>query len=503
MKQILHILSKDLRRYAWAWGTLLFCAGIEVYLQGTTAGLLDSSLNRGLSMLTSMIGGILFFIVIVMVVQEESLADPDAYWLSRPISRGKLLASKLLFVLILIGIGQISELIVLTMNGGAARAPYALLSILTALAIWQSQIFLAAQTRSLPRYLLLVVCLFIGFYALIFGMMFFADALFEWDFDFDWGQLPADTPEHWLSLIQTLYWFLVGLGILSLIYLRRRILIAWLLLIPALLFAAILTPRESFLGIDAGMELGAFGEETHSLELDHLRKGGTMHTNGEELIEVRAAFKVYGETEAEDLWATVRSPALRMDGQTIELNNNNQMASQRLKEELDGNYSIRLGYALRNQLTGDELNLAVDFSLDITFSTQVEVGTLAIEEGATYVGDGNRLVIRSIYREDNNLKVTLAATLPSYSFEPDAAAPLSEAFEGKFSFALMTWEGKHLQDFRLSRSWNNMETATGGKIEAFLEDAATLEDFRIIVFAREITGNTFDYMKSSDISFQK
>lgn len=148
MKQILHILSKDLRRYAWAWITLLCCAGIGVYLQGTTTGLLDNGLNRSLGMLTSMVGGILFFFVIVMVVQEETLADPDAYWLSRPISRGKLLASKLLFLLILIGIGQISELIVLVMNGGAARAPYALMGILTALATWQSQVFLAAQSRS-------------------------------------------------------------------------------------------------------------------------------------------------------------------------------------------------------------------------------------------------------------------------------------------------------------------------------------------------------------------
>lgn len=499
MKQILHILNKDLRRYAWAWATLLVLASVEVYLQGTTAGLLDTGLNRGLSMLTSMIGGILFFIVIVMVVQEESLADPDAYWLSRPISRGKLLASKLLFLIILIGIYQLSATIVLIMNGGAARTPYALLEIIAALALWQGQVFLAAQTRSLPRYLLLVVCIFVGFYALSFGMLFLTMASESFSFDFDWGQLPADTSEHSLAIIQTIYWLLIGLGALSLIYFRRRILLCWLLLIPAVLIAMILTPRESFLGIDTSMGLN---QQEQSLELMHLRKGGTMHTNGQELIEVRAVFSTPKGTAIENIWATVNGPTLRKDGKEIEITST-RSGSQRFQQERAGKCSIRIGYAKRDELAGDEANLAVDFHLDITFSKQVKVGTLPIEEGATYVANGNRLVVRSIYRNEHDLRIELASNLPSFRFEPEAVSSDNEAFSGKFSFALTDANQQHLEDFGLSMTWDGMNTVTVGKIETFLQEDAPLEAFRIAVYAREIISSSWDYVNSSDVSFKK
>ncbi len=499
MKQILHILNKDLRRYTWAWITLLVLASIEVYLQGTTVGLLDSGLNRGLSMLSSMIGGILFFVVIVMVVQEESLADPDAYWLSRPISRGKLLTSKLLFLIILIAIHQLSATIILVMNGGVARTPYALLEIVSALAIWQAQVFLAAQTRSLPRYLLLVVCIFVGFYALSFAMLFLTMASENFSFDLEWGVLPADMPGHWLAMTQTVYWLLVGLGILSLIYFRRRILLSWLLIIPTVLISMALTPSDSFLGLD---RFSQFGAKEHSLELEHLRKGGTIHTNGQELIEIRAVFAAPENTAIENVWATVHNPTLHMDGKEIEIDRT-MSSSQRFQKETHGKCSIRLGYAKRDELAGDETNLAVDFSLDITFSDQVKVSTLLIEEGATYVANGNRLVVRSIYRNENDLNIELAANLPSFTFEPDAVAPSSEAFDGKFSFALTDPAGTHLQDFSLSMSWDAMQTITTGQIKAFLPEDASLEDYRIAVYAREISGSTWDFVNSADVSFKK
>jgi len=500
MNQILHILKKDLRRYAWAWITLFGCAGIEIYLHGTTAGMLESGLNQGLGMLTSMVGGILFFFVIIMVVQEETLADPDAYWLSRPISRGKLLASKLLFVLILVGIYQVSDLITLTMNDGAARAPYALLSTLTALALWQSQVFLAAQTRSLPRYLLLAVCLLIGFYTFSFVMLFLAMAgdTFFFDFNFDPGQLPADLPPHWLALIQTLYWLIIGLGLLSLIYLRRRFLLAWGLLIPAILCAVLLTPSNSYLGVNPKV---TFEDDSISLKLSHLSRGGTMHTNGEEFIGVRAIFKISQENESGDLWTTINATTIRIDGRTLELDDN--MTSQRFQEESGGLSSILLGYVKRSDLNGDEANLAIDFNLNITFSKQVEVGNLPIDQGATFVDNGNRLVVRSIYQDDNETKINLAATLPQYSFEPKSIASNNEAFEGKFSFALADSNGRHLQDFRLSMNFEGMGLVTSGTIEAFLPEEASLGDYRITIFAREITGSTFEFIKSSDISFKK
>lgn len=498
MNQILHILKKDLCRYAWAWITLLCFAGIEVYLHGTTQGLLDSGLNRGLSMLTSMIGGILFFVVIVMVVQEETLCDPDAYWISRPIARGKLLLSKLLFLLILIAAYQISDSIVLILNGGASRIAFPLLEMITALAIWQSQVFLAAQTRSLPRYLLLIVSIFVGFYALMFGLFFFIETIFDFSFDLELGQLPANTPSHILALIQTTYWFLVGLGILSLMYCRRRILLSWALLLPALLIAGILTPGNSIMGISTD---DYFDAEDKGLILDHLRKGATMHTNGEEFIEVRAIFSVSGEAADKDIWATVSSADIRMDGQTIHLDTNRR--SQKLQEIHRKQRSLSLGYAKLNDLKGNEANLGVDFSYELKFSNQIQVGNMPLREASSYFGEGNRLVIRSIYRDENTLNVKLAATIPSYSFEPNHASSSSEAFEGKYSFALADQNGNFLQDFSLSMDWNIMSRSTAGSIEAFLNEDFSLDDYNILVFAREIQSSTYDYITSSDISFKK
>lgn len=497
MKHILHILNKDLRRYAWAWVTLLACAAIEVYLHGTTAGLLNSDFNNALSMLSSMIGGILFFIVIVMVVQEETLVDPDAYWLSRPIARGKLLASKLIFLFSLIAIYKVSETITLILNDGTARIPFALLGLLGALAVWQAQVFLAAQTRSLPRYLLLVVSIFVGFYALMFGLMFLVTAAIGFDFDFDWGQLPSTLPAHWLALIQTGYWLLVGLGLLLLIYCRRRILAAWLLLIPAALIAGILTPNDQFLGFDTTTY---FDSEKKGLQLLHLDKGNTMQTAGDEFVEVRAVFALSDELASRDVWAVVSSSRVRHNGSDIELNSD--QGSQRFREERSNRRSIRLGYAKRDELRGDESDLSVEFSLALTFSEQIPVDSLEIAEGATHVGGGNRLVIRSILQDDDELSIRFAGSVPTYAFEPRATRSTNEPFDGRFSFALANRGGQALRDFRLSQSWSGMGNISEGKIETFLPEDASPSDYLITVFAREITGTAFDYIRQSSVSFK-
>lgn len=498
MKQILHILRKDLLRYAWAWITLACCAAIEIYLRGTTTGLLDTDLNQGLAMLSSMIGSILFFTVIVMVVQEESLADPDAYWLSRPVGRGKLLASKLGFLLLLIGIHQVADVVVLCLNDGASRIPYALLGTLSALAIWQSQVFLAAQTRSLPRYLLLLVCIIVGFYALSFAMLFLTFFGEFTSFDLDWGLLPSTLPAHWMVLIQTLYWLTIGLGILYFLYSRRRILLSWLMLIPAIIVSIALTPDNHFLGNDF-MSYLENGDQEKQLTLEYLEKGGTMQTNGEEYIEVRAVFSLKGMTQETDIWSTVMSPTLELEGKTIDLNE--IQGTQKFQVKGDQLRSVRIAYAKRDELKGNEANLSIRFTQRITLSNQVEVGNLALSEGSTYVGAGNRLVLRSTFRDDDKLNVEIASTIPSYSFEPGMPPTQNEAFNGKFSFALANKMGQAISDFQLSASWHGMGIPTKGTIQTYLLENEELTNYHIIVFAREITESIYDHSFRSDIAF--
>ena len=109
MNQILHILKKDLWRYKWAFLALIGFAGIDIYLRGTTAGLMGTPLNLALSLMNSSVSTILFLVIVVLVVQEETLVDSDADWISRPVGRSKLLISKLISLFLLLCITQIKE----------------------------------------------------------------------------------------------------------------------------------------------------------------------------------------------------------------------------------------------------------------------------------------------------------------------------------------------------------------------------------------------------------
>lgn len=490
MNQILHILKKDLHRYAWAWITLFALAGIEVYLHGTTAGLLESKLNSMLTLITSMVGGILFFVVTIMMVQEESLADPDAYWLGRPIARGKLLIGKLLFVVMLISIYTLSDAIVLSLNGGAHRIPYALLGILSSLAIWQGQIFLAAQTRSLPRYLLLTVCLVVAFYAFAFSLMLSAFSGF--DFDLNPALLPSDISSHTLALIQTLYWLTVGLGLLAFLYLKRRILISWLLLIPAIFIASCLTPKDSFYGIDTEF---SFPSGESKIDLIHLRESGTMHTNGNKYIGYEAIFEI--DSVENDVWATVSEVIIRNEDQEFELEATGM--SQKLKIEPNGNRSLRLGYLKKTDNLDKEASFDVSCSLQLSFSKQVEVDRLNLNEGATHIDNGNRLVVRSLYRSDDQLNVDLAGIVPQYSLEPSPLGGDYEAFSGQYSFALADRRNKIINDFNLSQSWGDFGTIQTGTIKVHLSEDAESTDYEIIIFSRKLSGQTWEFINAKSI----
>lgn len=496
MNQIIHILKKDLRRYAWAWITIAILAAIEIYLHGTSAGMRESGLNSMLTMITSMVGGILFFIVTVMVVQEESLADPDANWLARPIARGKLLAEKLLFILLLIGIYTLSHAVVLSLNSGASRLPYALLGILPSLALWQAQVFLAAQTRSLPRYLLLAIGLTVGFYVSMFVLFYTLESFSDSFPSFDVGMLPAETPSHIVTIIQTLFWLLAGLGILSFLYLKRRILISWLFLIPACFVAAVLTPSDSTLGIDTYI---SFDNEI-SFELEKLRTNGTMYTNGSELTECLGIFEIDGDFTEKDIWVVVSGTTIQSGDKELELE---QFArSQRVKVESDGRGSFSLGYIKKESIEGSGQEYTVTCSLQVTRSEQIEVGRLPLEVGADYSGSGNRIVIKSLWRNDNKLTVDFAGYIPSFAFEPSFIEAPYEALEGKFSFALNQIQNGMFYDFNLSNSWGDFGTISEANAETPLDDNASLDNYEVIVYARQIDASTWDYINGTGIAFE-
>lgn len=495
MNHILHIFKKDLRRYAWAWIPLVVFAVIEIYLYGTTSGIKESGLNGLLTVLTSTLGGILFFLVTVMVVQEENLADPDAYWLARPISRGTVLSEKILFILFLIAAYTLSQIVILILNGGSNRLYYSVLEILPSLAIWQAQIFLAAQTRSLPRYLLLTVGLTVAFYVSMFILVFFIDSIFS-NWNLDIGQLPTDIPSHVATIIQTLYWLVVGLSILCFLYFKRRILMAWLLLIPACFIALVLTPQKSVYGL--GRQY-TFNNEIN-LTLDHLSTQGSIHTNGTEYTECIGVFSGEDDQFDQDVWVSVQAATIN-DGETdIEFDQYDR--SQRLKSHGNGQKSLSLGYIKKGALKDLSGTFEVTCSLQIITSKQVETGRMPLKEGASYVGSGNRLVVQSIYRNDDKLEVNFAGFAPSFTFEAKGIDTGYEALNGRFSFALNRLSDGQRKDFNLSKSWAKLGTLQKADAETPLEDTAQLDDYEIIVFSRLINGQTWDHIRAESVNFE-
>ena len=106
MNQIVHIFRKDCRRLwqiiaAVLMFTFLHGYGDATNLGGGVAiGLSPLALVYILVSLSGLILPVLFFLLVVSVIQEESLAGNDKFWLTRPYDRVSLFAEKLLFVLL-------------------------------------------------------------------------------------------------------------------------------------------------------------------------------------------------------------------------------------------------------------------------------------------------------------------------------------------------------------------------------------------------------------------
>lgn len=492
MKTILHLLKKDIRRYGWALLTLAVVAAIQVYLYGTDAGLLESGANQALNMFTILVGALLFFVLIVMVVQEETLADPDAYWLARPLARGKLLTEKILFLLILIGIGTLSEAVVLVMNGGLSRIGYVAAGIIASLAVWNWQIFLAAQTRSLARYLLVAVAIMVGFYAVMFALAYTAGSFLT---DIDIGMLPSDAPSHVVTAIQSIFWLLVSLGLLRHLYMTRRVRDCWLILLPALFVAALLSPSQSFYGIGRsfpGMDM----EER--LEIDQLRTRGTMLAMGDEFIEIEVVFKPADRFIKDDAWVTFNTVDIDFGGTKIDLENSR--ANQRMLKEADGRLRVSLGQIKKGEFEKIDGPLDVRLGFQISFSEQVESGRLALLEGSSFVSDGNRLVVRNVYRREERLTATIAGVVPQFGFERTYGSAWGEPLHGKFSFALARKDGSGTPlDFRTSGYPSPFSRALNATLERTIAESENRENYEIVVYARKMSGHDYQIVSEEGV----
>lgn len=106
MNQALHIFHKDSRRFGQTIAavlvfTLMHGYGAVIQLPtGYAMGLSPRTLLLILASLSGILLPIMLFLLVVSVIQEDSLVGSDKFWLTRPYSRRSLALEKLLFVVV-------------------------------------------------------------------------------------------------------------------------------------------------------------------------------------------------------------------------------------------------------------------------------------------------------------------------------------------------------------------------------------------------------------------
>ena len=386
------------------------------------------------------------------------------------------------------------------MNDGISRIPYALSGIAPAFAVCLWQVYLAAQTRTLSRYIVLAAS--IG--TVLVLLLFFGVFSGESSINLRIGVLPSSLHLHQALWIQTVTMACVGTGVLFFMYKTRHILASWLLVAVATFVALLMRPGSSI------EETFSFDGEEY-LMLETIRKGGTFYSDSEELVQIIAVFNPFDVPGDVDVWGTVHNASIRSGDEELRLEEYPYI--QRLQKQNDGLLSIVIGNAPKKEVEALGTSVTAEFSQNLTFSRQVEMDTLPLEQGAVYRHDGDRLAVQSYYQSSSELRVSLGKSIPTFTLEPDDRPQdpdsLEEPLEGKYSFALATSKGERLRDFNLSYApsdlsslLTNLGASTSVELGVPIEQHWQPDDHSIIVYRRTITETAFSFF-SEETSLER
>jgi hypothetical protein len=124
MNLIIHQLRKDLLRTRWL--ILLWC--LVLVLRFALVGANNDPSDNAwqityqlLTTLTTLLDALLILVIVPLVIQQEPLLGTTAFWLTRPLSRSTLFASKTLFVSVLLILPIVVQSTVLLANGVTLR----------------------------------------------------------------------------------------------------------------------------------------------------------------------------------------------------------------------------------------------------------------------------------------------------------------------------------------------------------------------------------------------
>jgi len=173
MKMIWHCCRKDLRHYRLLlvlWLALAVVQAAVVGVNTASANVVKTMLFTMVSFLIPLLQYVAMLIIVPLVIQAETPVGTTAFWYTRPLSRGHVLASKVLFIAtVLILPPLVAELLVLGFNGAASRH-----LILAGVEIVIKQLrfvmvvaALAALTRRFAHFALVSACVVVGYFLLL------------------------------------------------------------------------------------------------------------------------------------------------------------------------------------------------------------------------------------------------------------------------------------------------------------------------------------------------
>ena len=231
--QILHIFRKDVRHHAAEIFLSLVVLAAYAWHETTRLNPLNSS-STALEVLLPLLSALLSVVwvfLIIRVMHEEPLVGDRQFWVTRPYEWRKLLAAKVLFIVVFVNLPLISVQVFLLIVAGFPLTPHISgllwLHLLWVVFVILPAVTLAAVTATTGQFLLVVLG------AVLYLILMFSVA----------SHIPGEKVAGANSLpSQVALWIYIGVSVTAVLwqYARRRTMTCWNLVLGAAAVIAIL-----------------------------------------------------------------------------------------------------------------------------------------------------------------------------------------------------------------------------------------------------------------------
>ncbi len=433
MNLVFHQLKKDVRRTRVVLVLWLLLVVLQFGLAGWNVKPGDAVMQTFAETLFGLLTVFNYLVVLVLVpliVHQEPLVGTTAFWFTRPLSRGTVLASKALFVLLLLALPILAQSIVFLANGVTLHdtllaAPELLISQLCWILIIAT---LAVLTPNFARFAIVGAAVLIVWYLVLFILQMVLVMRNPQAYASTLASLTASR-----GLVSSLVLIAFGGSVVLLQYLSRRFTLAVTLAVASLGFSLLvqyvwpwdfLKPAIHVVD-DPGFKADAIGAPV----ISSIRTNDQMALRGgTPLKEVQASLNFKNTPKGYIVQVgTIDSVLKSADGQKIPLQPANQQGVFSTSGNIDPD-AIELGlggvpvlnmdnvyWSSRPLVTLDAgtygryaatpLNYSAHF--DCTAYKYVAVTELPLTKGARYDRGSEHLVITDVLNQPNGVDILL------------------------------------------------------------------------------------------------